>query len=346
MESVHTKSTTSRRVAVVIPNWNGEGEIGECLRSLLSQTIAAHIIVVDNGSVDQSVSIIKANFPEVELIELPKNLGFDGGVNVGIRRAITLDYDYIALFNNDAIADPAWLAGLVAVMDADEGIGITACKFTSIDGASLDSTGDIYTVWGLPYPRGRGETQLDTYDDQLWVFGASGGSSLYRRTMFDQIGIFDEDFFAYYEDIDISFRAQLVGWKVRYVPSSVAYHMISQTSGKIKGFSTYQTIKNLPWVLWKNVPGRYLWHVVPRFYLAYVLFIARALSRGLIMPTLKGIGMTTLLLPKKLVERHRIQKAKLVDDTYIWGILTHDLPPNATALRSLRTRVNTVLRRD
>lgn len=326
------------QTAVVIPNWNGRDEIGDCLTSLQSQTLHPHVIVVDNGSVDDSVNYIRETFPDVELIELPKNTGFAGGVNTGIKRAMALGVQYVALLNNDAVAERDWLKNLVGALEENEKTGIVTSKIISTDKTHLDSTGDYLTSWGLPYPRGRSESDLNKYDAQTEIFAASGGASLYRAKMLKEVGLFDEDFFAYYEDVDISFRAQLAGWKVQFIPEAIVYHKISATSSKIKGFTTFQTLKNLPWLTWKNIPTKYLWRVLPRFYIAYAFFLARALSRGDIVPALKGLSVSLLLLPKKLTERRRIQTTKAVSDEYIWSMLVHDLPPNAHALRKLRSK--------
>jgi hypothetical protein len=324
------------KVVVVIPSWNGADGLRRCIDSVLAQSLQPHLIVVDNGSVDGSVELIETYYPSVELIKHTTNKGYAGGVNPGYRRAMEMEADYTAPFNNDAVADPKWLEHLVRYMDAHPEAGIATCKVTSSDGSHLDSTGDYYTSWGLPYPRGRGEPDTGQYDSQAEVFGASGAASLYRVSMLREIGLLDEDFFAYYEDVDISFRAQLAGWRVTYVPDSVIYHELSVTGGRIKGFFALQTVKNYPWLLVKNVPGRLLPHVLPRFLLAYVLFIGRAVLRGQGQYALQGLGKAVRLLPKKLRERRRIQRGRKVSPEYIWSIMTHDLPPNAANLRRLR----------
>ncbi len=327
-----------KKTAVIIPNWNGKDDLPACLDSLLAQSLAAEIIVVENGSVDGSIELIESQYPSVTLLKQPVNLGFAGGVNVGLRYAINQGFEYAALFNNDAVAEQDWLQQLVNAMEDNPNCGIATCKFMSIDKKHLDSTGDTYTSWGIPFPRGRGETELDSYDHLKDIFGASGGASLYRTEMLEQIGLFDEDFFAYYEDVDISFRAQLTGWRVAFVPAAQAYHQIGATSGKIKGFTTYQTIKNYPWVFWKNVPaGRLFWTVGPRLLLAHTFFFWRALLRGHFSAALKGQWMALWKLPKKLAERRKIQGSKTVTNAYIASILTWDLPPNAANLRKLRS---------
>lgn len=328
----------SINTAVVIPNWNGIEDIATCLDSLLTQTLVTEIIVVENGSTDGSVEFIQKNYPQVTLLVEPINLGFAGGVNVGIRYALGKGYEFIALFNNDAVADKNWLKNLVSNLKNNKNYGIATCKLMTIDKSHLDSTGDQYTNWGLPYPRGRGETNLDAYDTQTDIFAGSGGASLYRVSMLQEIGLFDEDFFAYYEDVDVSFRAQLAGWKVVFEPTAVAYHKIGASSGKIKGFTTYQTMKNHPLVLWKNVPRKYLFTIGWRFFTARMFFFAKAIVHGHGWYAIKGDAKGTMLLFKKTKDRKHIQKNKKVSDEYIWSIITHDLPANAANLRNLRSK--------
>jgi len=326
-----------KNTAIIVPNWNGKENLGACLDSLLCQSVNCTIIVVENASTDGSLEYIKKNYPAVELVVNKKNLGFAGGVNSGIRRALELKCDAVALFNNDAVADKEWLKTLFLKLKSEDRLGIVTGKLVEANEFKLDSTGDQYTVWGLPFPRGRGEKNTFKYDKDAEILGASGGASLYRVSMLKEIGLFDEDFFAYYEDVDISFRAQLAGWKILYEPSAVAYHEIGATSSKIPGFTTYQTIKNLPWLFWKNVPRKYLFSVGIRFYLAYFSFVLSAISRGQFMPVIKGLFVSVIFMPKKLIQRHKIQSSAKVSPEYIWSIMTHDLPPNAIKLRKIRS---------
>ncbi len=186
-----------RNLAVVVPNWNGRDSLAACLDSLRAQSAKHTLIIVENGSTDGSLEYLRANYPAATLIVNQTNLGFAGGVNCGIKKAIELKCDAVALFNNDAVAEPDWLANLAHELKSHPEAGIATCKIVDADGSHIDSTGDIYTVWGLPYPRGRGEPVSDAYDKAVEVFGASGGASLYRVSMLEQIGLFDEDFFAY-----------------------------------------------------------------------------------------------------------------------------------------------------
>ena len=324
------------KVSIVIPNWNGQQELPACLDALLTQKLQAEIIVVENGSSDGSKELLYGQYPKVTVIPLARNTGFAGGVNVGLRYAADAGHDFTALLNNDALANKNWLESLVEAMEASPRAGIVTSKMISDSGEYLDSTGELYTNWGLPYPRGRREASTSKYDSLKEVFGGSGGASLYRHKMLAQIGFLDEDFFAYYEDVDLSFRAQLAGWKVLYEPAAIVRHHIGSTSSRVRGFTTYQAMKNLPWLAIKNVPKGLLRKVLLRLSLAYLLFFGRAVVRGQGWLALKGVGRMLRLLPKKIVQRRRIQKKRTVSPRYINSILTHDLPPDARGLRSLR----------
>lgn len=328
-------SKNSPSIAVVVPNWNGADHLKACVDSLLGQSLSCRVIVVDNGSVDGSLTLLE-KYSGLEVILHDENRGFAGGVNAGFRRAMEDGLKYVATLNNDAVADTDWLRGLATVLDKNPRVGIVTSKILDATGKKLDSTGDYLTNWGLPYPRGLGETDKGQYDDQTEIFGGSGGASLYRVKMLEEIGLFDEDFFAYYEDVDLSFRAQLAGWKVRFAPLATVRHAIGATSGKIRGFTAYQTMKNLQLLLYKNLPKHFKGHVWRRFTLAHTLFLLRAISRGLGWPAVKGDLKGTFLILKKRGERRRIQAAKKVSDEYIWNMLVHDLPPNARNLRRLR----------
>lgn len=326
-------------VAVVIPNWNGCDDLPACLDSLRSQTVPVEIVVVENGSTDGSAEMLRASYPDVTVLAQPVNLGFAGGVNVGIRYALHRGHDHIALLNNDAIAEPTWVERLLGEMSRDARVGMVASKFLTIDGTRIDSTGECYSIWGLPFPRGRGEQRLDAYDEEGELFGASGGSTLYRADMLRDVGLFDEDFFAYFEDIDLSWRAHLRGWRVRLAPTAVAYHRIGATSGRIPGFTTYQTLKNLIWVVAKNVPRRYLATIAPRLALAYTLTFWRAVLHGKGVIAVKGVVVAAVKMPTKIRERRVIQRGRRIDDDAVRSLLVWDLPPGSTNLRRLRALV-------
>ncbi len=339
-------------IFVVIPNWNGGKDLPASVDSVLAQSYKNfNLIVVDNGSSDGSKDIIedyKKKDARVRSVYRDKNYGFTGGVNPGLDLAIKEGATYAALFNNDAVADKDWLKHLVMFLDSHKDYGIAACTLLHADGKTIDSTADQYTIWGIPFPRGRDEPASARYNEQTDIFGASGGASMYRVAMLKQIDLFDQDFFAYYEDIDISFRAQLAGWKVAFVPDSVVYHAIGQTSARLgKGktrpagsantFTTKQFMKNLPFIIIKDMPMGLMWRVLPRFALAYSLFFLRAVSDGRGLAALNGVVTFWLKLPKKLWQRRKIQRSRKVSNQYLWNLFLHDLPPNAHKLKKLRS---------
>lgn len=313
-------------VSVVIPNWNGKKYLAECLDSLLRQTVKADIIVVENNSTDGSRETLK-KYSEVITLLQDKNLGVAGGFSAGFDYAVKNNYDFIALFNNDAVADKNWLRNLLSVMNTDESVGVVTCKFMQYDKKHIDSTGDFMTVFGLSYPRGRNEVDKGQYDEKTDVFAGTGGASLYRAKMIKQIGLFDNDFFAYFEDVDISFRAQLMGWKVKYQPKAIAYHRLSATASKISGFASYNTAKNFPLLYIKNMPGWLFYKYLPLAFYWYVRMFAARLIRGGFWSFFKGWLMSVYFTPIKLVERHKIQKNRTVSIEYIDSILVHKRAP-------------------
>lgn len=329
------------RVAVVVLNYKGIEDTISCLASLAKQTFKEFkIVAVENGSGDNSAEefkkLEKKYGDKLHTIYNKNNLGFAGGVNCGIRWALENNYDKIALFNNDAVAEPDWLEQLVKTSNKEQA-GITTGLLLHEKGDTIDSTGDWYTTWGLPFPRNRND-DASKAPEQEPVFSASGGASLYRAELFKDIGLFDETFFAYYEDTDISFRAQLAGWKIIYTPNAVAYHKQGATSNRMPGgFTVYQTFKNLPLLYVKNVPRGLLFSVGIRFWFAYVMMLGHAIKKGRGGAALKGwLKSIRFFFASALPARRRIQKNKKVSVDYIRSILWHDLPPDQTGLRKVR----------
>jgi len=329
---------STSNLAVIVLNWNGPQDTIDCIDSLLNQSVPVDIIIVDNGSVDGSAEIIEKKYKNIKVLKQNHNLGFAGGVNVGIKYSIDNNYPFIALFNNDATADKNWASMLTQKTEEDDSIGIVTGLLLNSSGEFIDSTGEQYSNWGLPFPRSRDHKRTKAPDGGL-TFGATGGASLYKTKMLRNIGLFDEDFFAYYEDADISFRAQLAGWKVAYEPKAIAYHKQGATANKISGFAVYQTFKNLPLLFIKNIPTGLLFPIGIRFYFAYLLMLFNAIVKGNGKSAAKGAWMSFILGFKKLGERREIQKNKQVTTKYIRNMLWNDLPPEQTGLRKLRKLV-------
>jgi len=313
-------------VNVVIVNWNGKAFLSKCLDGLSRQLYRPLCVtVVDNGSEDGSVDFIVRNFPEVKIIELSGNLGFSRANNIALENA---DAGYIALLNNDAVPHPSWLGELVGALESHPEAGFAASKMVFYDNPGIiDRAGDVYTRAGTGLLRGRGKPS-DSYDRHEFVFGACAGAALYRTEMLRDIGFFDEDFFILYEDVDLSFRAQLKGYKCIYVPNAVVYHVGSGSIGDDTPTSVYYSHRNLEWVYIKNMPASLIKRtIVPHLIYdlaAFLFFIVRGRGGNFLRAkwdALKGIRVA-------LQKRKEIQINKRVDDDYVWSLLEkeHFLP--------------------
>jgi GT2 family glycosyltransferase len=244
-------------VSVVIPNLNGRHLIGRCLERLREQTVTDfETIVVDNGSEDDSVAFMESHFPEAQVVALGANRGFAGGMNAGIGRGRGA---YVAFLNNDAEANPSWLEELIACLDRHPRAAAATSKLLLADRRNtIDGAGDCLTPSFLPYPRGHGEPDRGQFDEEVEVFSPAGAASLWRRSALDDVGLFDERFFAYYEDVDLGFRARLRGYECWYAPKAVAYHHRGATAGTHTVFTLFHPLKNRWFLILKNAPRRLL----------------------------------------------------------------------------------------
>lgn len=319
-------------------NWNGADDTADCVASLRQQNYDNfHIMIVDNYSTakgtHKTLDALAAD--DVTVVYNKENLGFSGGVNTGIRYALEHDFEYVALFNNDAVADKNWLRELVTAATTQKS-GVTTGLLLHRDGKTIDSTGDWCSMWGLPFPRDRNQP-TENASASGEVFSGSGGASLYSVAMFRDIGLFDEKFFMYYEDTDISFRAQVYGYPVYYTNKAIAYHKQGASSDKVSGLGVRQAFRNLPIFYIKNMPVSLLPSTSARFLFAYILMLGNAIRRGDGGPALKGwLMQIPLFWFHALPARIKIQRAKKVPDSYIKSILWPDLPPDQTGLRKFR----------
>lgn len=309
-------------ISVIIINWNGKKLVSECLDGLRRQTCQAfRAILVDNGSNDGSLDFIKHHYPEVETIALPENLGFSRANNIALKAIKT---EYVALLNNDAVPHPLWLKTLVEALEEHLEAGFAASKMFFYDKPRIiDRAGDAYTRAGTGLLRGRGRSSIN-YDRQEWIFGACAGAALYRTLMLHDIGLFDEDFFLVYEDVDLSFRAQLKGYKCLYVPEAIVHHKASSSIIYDSPTSVYYGHRNLEWVYIKNMPTGLILKTIFLHIIydigAFFFFTTRGRSKDFVkakLDALKG-------LKKALKKRRQIQRSRIVDDDYIWGLMAKE----------------------
>ncbi|HRV76036.1 MAG TPA: glycosyltransferase family 2 protein, partial [Candidatus Saccharimonadales bacterium] len=295
----------------------------DAVDSLLDQSIKIDIFVVDNGSTDGSYDFLKDKYEDnIILHQNKKNKGFAGGANNVLRHAIENGYDYVALLNSDAKAHKEWTLSLASVLDENKKAGVSTSKILKLDGKTIDTTGEQFYTWGLSSPRGRDEKDNGQYNKECQVFGGSGGASMYRVSMLKEVGLFDEDFFAYYEDADLSFRANLAGWKVIYTPKAIVEHEIGASSSKVSGLAYKMSVKNQIMLLVKNVPLKNYFQIMLRFKVLWIGNIVSGLKQGYFKQTISSLLILIVLLPKKFIQRVKIQRLRKkkninADDIYM-----------------------------
>lgn len=243
------------KVTIVIPNYKGEKYIRGCMDSLRIQReegLDFSVLVVDNASDDNAVEILKTEYPEVKLILLAENTGFCHAVNVGILASET---PYVILLNNDTEVKPGFVKALLAAIEKDEKIfSVSPMMLTMQDETILDGAGDGYCALGWAYSRGKGK-HCSKYEKPAEIFSASGGASIYRKSIMEEIGYFDENHFAYLEDVDIGYRARIYGYRNLYEPAAKVIHAGSAVSGsRYNEFKTKLSSANNAYLIGKNMP--------------------------------------------------------------------------------------------
>ena len=245
------------KMSVIIANFNGERYLRDCLSALDAQTFRDfEVILVDNGSTDSSLDLLKKDFQWVKIISLDKNTGFAQGNNIGFAASSA---QYLATLNNDTIADSSWLQALYEAAEGDSAIGMVASKiFLGREGREIDSAGMLLYPDGMTRQQGHGEEDQGQFDNIREVLFPSACAALYRHEMLKETGYFDEDFFSYCEDADLGLRGRLAGWKAVFAAKATVRHLYSQTSGRYSAFKAFQVERNHFWVLVKNLPLSYI----------------------------------------------------------------------------------------
>ncbi len=324
------------RVSVIVVTYNGRRHLADCLNSLQSQQPLAasqvEVIVIDNASSDGTADEIRNKYSWVRLIELPRNVGFAAGNNAGIAAARGR---YIALLNNDAVAQPAWLAALIESIEQSPDIGGVASKICfRHDPALINSTGLVLYRDGRGGDRGfrqRDAGQFDTADE---VFGPCGAAMLLRREMLADVGRFDERLFMYYEDLDLAWRARHRGWRFVYQPRALVHHVHCASAGESSPFFCFHVERNRVLVNWKNQSLV----IALLVSIGLVLRVGRAWWRVMLgrQTIAHGVAFVRALLsclhhlPAALEDRHRILNPRRKEFSFRFP-----LPP---ALRGERGR--------
>jgi len=297
-------------ISIIIPNWNGKQFLEDCLRSLRQQTFYDfETILVDNGSTDGSVEYVLEAFPEVKIVALTRNLGFTGGSLAGYEVA---QGDLIVLLNNDTEAHPNWLAEIHEASLAFPSAGSFASKMMYFDERTrIENCGFVVSQSGATAELGRDEIDRAEWDRPRSVFGACAGAAAYRRSMLDEIGFLDSDFFMIYEDVDLSFRAQLAGYDCVYLPKAIVFHRYRSTIKKQPAKQVYYAQRNIEFVYWKNMPAGLLLRSAPRrllYELGAALFF---FTQGAGVAFLRAKIAAFKMLPAMLRKRRTIQNSRI-----------------------------------
>jgi GT2 family glycosyltransferase len=304
--------TPNPAITIIIPNWNGKDLLKECLQSLREQTFTDFaVLVVDNASSDGSVEMLRESFPEVIIAEMPRNLGFGRAINQGIRRTTS---PFVLLLNNDIAVDPHCLESIHGRMQvaSDACAGIQCRMMNFYDRTLIDSLGiqiqkrerfHGFYDFGSRLKYGEG------FAKPGHILGPCAGAALYRKSFFDAVGLFDERFFAGFEDVDLALRGLRQGWHFKYDPNAVVYHHRSLTLSKLSFVrrteldknSFYVAIKNLPLSFWPALALRFLYLLQSDFFNVISLIRKKRLAA-----TLKMYGSVCFhFIPLCLERRHQ-----------------------------------------
>lgn len=299
-------------VQIIVPNWNGRHLLPRCLDALSRQTFDDFAItVVDNGSIDDSVAWLQEYAPSVRVITNATNRGFATAINQGIRES---DSQYIATLNNDTEPDPGWLEALVSAAGSNDRVGMCASKMLFADAPYLiNSAGICIDPVGIAWDCRGGEPDQPSGEEKpTEVFGPCAGAALYRRAMLEDVGLFDEDFFAYLEDVDLAWRARLAGWRALYVPAARVYHLHSGTLGEGSPLKSFLLGRNKVWLIAKNYPMPHLALYLPLILCYDLAAVLYALIVRRDPHALRGRWTGLLGLPKALTKRRQIQSHRRI----------------------------------
>lgn len=306
----------------MIPNWDGKDLLNDCLKSLESQTFEGfEIILVDNASSDNSIQYVENNFPKVKIIKLDKNYGFAKAINEGVKKSKA---EYVVFLNNDTRVDKDWLTNLVECAKSHpEVISVNSKILNFYNREKIDGVGILINEVGQARSIGWDEKDLGQFEKEQYIFGATGGASLFRRQEFTAVGGFDENYFMYCEEVDFAFRAQFLGFQFIYCPKAVVYHKHKATAKKLPQHVEYWQFKNMTQTIIADFPTRLLlkrWRLL-KIILVHFNTIFYQIRNGFFWPPILTEVWLLLHLPYLLQKRFKIQKKRLVSDDYIESFL-------------------------
>jgi GT2 family glycosyltransferase len=270
------------------------------------------IVVVDNGSRDDTQAWLREHWPTVKAVAIAENIGVTAALNVCTTAGRG---ELLVLLNNDMELDPDCIGELVTAMREYPGAGWAGAKLVDFNDRNvIDGAGDVYTWSGFAERRGHGEPDHGQYDEPRAIFGACGGAAIYRRHVLRAVGPFDEDFFAFYEDVDWNLRAQLGGFSCRYVPTAIVYHMGSATIGSgVSDFTRYHQWRNALWILLKDLPAVALLRHRHELWRGQLHAFREARHARKLVLWSKAWRDALLALPRILRKRRAVQRLRRID---------------------------------
>lgn len=285
-------------VTIVIPNYKGKEYLLHCVRSLHeNDDTDKKILIVDNASADGSVEEVQKFYPDVEFIMLDKNCGFCKAVNIGIEKTET---PYVILLNNDTIIKKDFVFHLLHAIKKDPNLFSVEPKMIQYhDQTKIDSAGTYYNALGWAYAYGK-DKDKELYNSCRKIFAACGGASIYKRSVFEKIGMFDEKHFAYLEDVDIGYRARIKGFTNAYEPKAQVIHVGSAASGaRYNGFKIRLSSRNNVYLIYKNMPVLQIVINLPFLLMGFLIKYIFFLKKGFGKIYLKGLKEGILMCERK-----------------------------------------------
>jgi GT2 family glycosyltransferase len=328
-------------VSIIIVYWNNAAHLPHCLECLSQQTCRDfEVLIIDNGSLDGGTNKIEQEYPQLALhIErLSANKGFAWANNLGARIARGR---WLALLNTDAFPEPDWLEKLLQAAQRHPEYSFFSSRQIQFNQPDiLDGSGDEYHMSGLAWRRFYNYPAQNHGLHEEEVFSACAAAALYNRDDFQEVGGFDESYFSYFEDVDLSFRLRLAGGRCLYVPQAIVHHIGSASSGKTSNFAVYYGHRNMVWTFFKNMPGPLFWCYLPLHFLMNLLFIVSFLIKRRGTTIVRAKMDAFYRLPAIIHKRRQIQRARKAPIREIWLAMNRDLLAPYWVTRQPRKKFN------
>lgn len=308
----------NHKVGIIIVTYNGQSYIERCLTSVFNNKYFQQfdVIVVDNNSTDKTTDVVAEKFSQVELIKLDKNLGFVGGNNIGINQALKNGCDYIILLNQDTEVEYDWLFQLMVVANDDKVGIVQSMLLLGDDRSSTNNVGNALHYLGFGFVKHFKERVDSWYHRAPFEIGyASGAAMLIKREVIEKVGSLDEKFFMYHEDLDLCWRARLVGYKIIIAPQSVVYHYYEFHRNK-KMF--YWSERNRWATLFQNYSNQTLWKIFPILLIIEIGILIYSLFNGFFIQKIKGYIWLISNLSAIKKRRIEVQSIRIINDQEIW----------------------------